>query len=140
MRQVRLHDGGRFAAGYKGLADDCVCRALAIALQRKYEDVYREIALVAKENGHKGYSARKGMPKELTAVVMNHFGFTWVPLIIPRRQARPKLASAELPSGRIICKVSRHVCAVVDQVIWDNHDPQREGDRLVYGYWVLAAA
>jgi hypothetical protein len=24
---------------------------------------------------------------------------------------------------------------VVDGVIFDNHDPQRHGDRMVYGYW-----
>ena len=33
-------DGGRAAAGYKGEASDCVCRAIAIATGLPYQTVY----------------------------------------------------------------------------------------------------
>src|SRR6516165_10226867 len=36
-------DGGRAAAGYKGRAGDCVVRAIAIAAQKPYQEVYDAI-------------------------------------------------------------------------------------------------
>jgi hypothetical protein len=41
----------------------------------------------------------------------------------------------ELPDGRLVVRVSRHMCAVIDGVIHDTHDPSRAGTRCVYGYW-----
>ena len=37
-------DGGRSAAGYKGQAGDCVCRAVAIASGLPYAEVYATLA------------------------------------------------------------------------------------------------
>ncbi len=45
------------------------------------------------------------------------------------------LRADELPGGRLIVRVSRHMCAVIDGVIHDTHDPSRAGTRCVYGYW-----
>jgi hypothetical protein len=45
--------------------------------------------------------------------------------------------SAELPPGRLIVKVSRHLVAVIDGVIHDTSDCSRRGTRCVYGYWSL---
>lgn len=33
-------DGGQVDAGFKGTTGDCVCRAIAIATQRLYKEVY----------------------------------------------------------------------------------------------------
>jgi hypothetical protein len=33
-------DGGRKAAGFVGSTGDCVCRAIAIAAQRPYREIY----------------------------------------------------------------------------------------------------
>ena len=41
--KVQHNDGGRAAAGYKGSADDCVTRAVAIATERPYQEVYEEM-------------------------------------------------------------------------------------------------
>ena len=35
-----VNDGGRAEAGYKGGAGDCVCRSIAIATGRPYQEVY----------------------------------------------------------------------------------------------------
>ena len=43
MPNWKLDDGGRAKAGYKGLAGDCVCRAIAIATGTPYGDVYDAI-------------------------------------------------------------------------------------------------
>jgi hypothetical protein len=44
---------------------------------------------------------------------------------------RPK----ELPAGRLVVSVSKHLTAVIDGVIHDTHDCSRRGTRCVYGYW-----
>jgi hypothetical protein len=45
------------------------------------------------------------------------------------------LSADELPSGRLVVSVSKHLTAVIDGVIHDTHDPSRRGTRCVYGYW-----
>jgi hypothetical protein len=37
------NDGGRAAAGYKGNAGDCACRAIAIATGKPYQEVYNAL-------------------------------------------------------------------------------------------------
>lgn len=44
----------------------------------------------------------------------------------------------EIPQGRVIVKVSKHLTAVIDGVIHDTHDPSRQGRRCVYGYYLKA--
>ena len=38
--QFQYNDGGRKEAGYEGHAGDCVTRAIAIATQKPYQEVY----------------------------------------------------------------------------------------------------
>jgi hypothetical protein len=45
------------------------------------------------------------------------------------------LREGELPSARLIVRVSKHVTAVIDGVIHDTADPGRDGWRCVYGYY-----
>lgn len=45
-----------------------------------------------------------------------------------------RLRADELPPGRLIVKVSRHLVAVIDSAI---HDTAR-WTRCVYGYWMKA--
>jgi len=45
------------------------------------------------------------------------------------------LRADELPSGRLVVSVSKHLTAVVDGVIHDTHDCSRVEARCVYGYW-----
>ena len=50
------------------------------------------------------------------------------------------LRADELPAGRLIdVRVARHLAAVIDGVIYDNHDCSRGGTRCVYGYYRRAA-
>lgn len=37
--------------------------------------------------------------------------------------------------GRIICRLSGHLCAVIGGVVHDTHDPNRDGTRRVYGFY-----
>ena len=48
---------------------------------------------------------------------------------------RVHLRAEELPPGRLIVSVSRHLVAVIDGVIHDTLDCSRNGSRCVYGYY-----
>lgn len=132
------HDGGRSLAGYKGETSDCVTRALAIVLEKPYAEIYGEINDHAKEErARKGRrsSARTGVARETIHRAMRAYGLIWTPTMAIGSGCKVHLVADELPAGRIIASVSKHVVAVIDGVIYDTHDPSRDGTRCVYGYW-----
>ena len=45
------------------------------------------------------------------------------------------LRADELPSGRLLVKVSSHMTAVIDGVIHDTFDCGKGGRKHVKGYW-----
>ena len=42
--EFNFNDGGRAKAGYKGLTGDCVARAISIAAELPYKEVYDRLA------------------------------------------------------------------------------------------------
>lgn len=149
MIPFQYNDGGRAAAGFKGSADDCVCRAIAIASGRSYQEVYDAINEAGKAEQHvrgkvgrqfargKGSSARTGVIKRTTRALLASMGWHWVPIMGIGTGCTVHLRADELPKGRIIVALSRHMAAVVDGVLHDTHDCSRDGTRCVYGYWTL---
>ena len=135
-------DGGRRKAGYKGATGDCVCRAIAIATRRPYDEVYALINEAAKHErpgakrrkGKRSH-AREGVFKRTSHRVMRSLGWEWVPTMRIGSGCTVHLAVGELPMGRLVCTVSKHEVAVVDGVVHDTGDPTRDGTRCVYGYW-----
>lgn len=69
MKQLKVNitDGGR-SKYFKGKVGDCVTRAIAIATQKDYKEVYDTIKNITKQ------SPRNGVSKENTRKVMQHFG------------------------------------------------------------------
>ena len=135
-----MDDGGRAAAGYKGKTGDCVCRAIAIATERPYKEVYDLINAFAKEEKitkrKRGKSsARNGVYKDVRRQIMEHLGWTWVPTMKIGEGCTVHLRAEELPKGRLIVSVSKHLCAVIDGVLHDTYDCSRDGTRCVYGYY-----
>ena len=135
-------DGGRAAAGYKGEAGDCVTRAIAIATEIPYQEVYDALNALAKsapkyasQKRSRGSVARNGVPKTTILEYLDQRGWAWVPTMQIGSGCSVHLRADELPAGRIICRVSRHLCAVIDGVVYDTRDPTRDGTRCVYGYW-----
>jgi len=139
MAKFKYNDGGKSLAGYKSDSGDCVCRAIAIVTNVAYKDVYNTINKIASsERKNRGRSsARNGVKKATTRKVMQHFGLTWTPTMQIGSGCTTHLRADELPKGRIIASVSKHVVAVIDGVIHDTHDCSREGTRCVYGYYTL---
>ena len=142
-------DGGRTAAGYKGTTGDCVTRAIAIATELPYQAIYDALnvqtrtdrAHMAKlelrygANAKRHASPREGVFRKTYQQFMEGIGWTWTPTMGIGTGCRVHLLRDELPSGRLVCKVSKHLVAVIDGVIHDNHDCSRDGSRCVYGYF-----
>lgn len=131
-------DGGRAAAGFRGDAGDCVTRAVAIATGRPYREVYDELAALMASTGEPR-SARNGISKKVTRAYLAALGWTWWPTMKIGSGCQVHLDAAELPAGRLVCQLSKHVVAVVDGTVRDTYDPTREGTRCVYGYWTPPA-
>lgn len=139
--RFEFNDGGRSDAGYKGFAGDCVVRSIAIATETPYQTVYDELfELNKKQRGKlKGASPRDGGTKTATIrKYMQSKGWVFVPCMKIGTGCQVHLREDELPKGRIIARVSKHLTAVIDGVINDTYDCSRDGTRCVYGYYVKA--
>lgn len=137
-------DGGRAAAGYRGRAGDCVTRAVAIASGKPYREVYAALAQIEGEYKRMGVarpvSARNGIHFSAKfKAQMRAWGFRWVSCMGIGTGCRVHLREGELPKGRLVARVSRHCCAVIDGAIHDTYDPSRAESRCVYGYWIWQA-
>lgn len=133
-------DGGRAEAGYKGTAGDCGCRAIAIATQKPYKEVYKLINEYGKlekpSKRRRGRTnARTGVHNHTFRKIMEDLGWTWHPTMTIGTGCTTHLADGELPNGRIVCNVSKHYVAVIDGVVHDTYDCTRDGKRCVYGYF-----
>ena len=144
--QFKYDDGGRRLAGYEGSADDCVCRAIAIVTGLPYKNVYDRLAegnatqrRSKHDKGTRSKSARDGISttRKWFKDYMVELGFEWTPTMQIGSGCQVHLRSDELPSGRLVCNVSRHTVAVIDGVVHDTYDSSRDGTRCVYGYWKL---
>lgn len=136
-RTWAMDDGGRAEAGFVVShhdAGDCVCRAVAIAFDRPYREVYEQLASARQAAGGPR-SARGSMPRKVFHPWLLAQGWEWTPTMSIGSGCTVHLRADELPAGRLIVRLSKHVCAVIDGVIHDTHDPSREGTRCVYGYY-----
>lgn len=136
MIAFEYDDGGRAAAGYRGHAGDCVTRAIAIATETPYQDVYDTLG--AGQRAHKtarGNTARDGVHRDVYDAYLAERGWTWTPTMSIGSGCTTHLRADELPPGRIIVRLTRHLAAVVDGVLHDLEDCSRDGTRCVYGYW-----
>lgn len=149
MRFVQ-NDGGRQAAGYKGKTGDCVCRAIAIASGKDYQDVYETLAdgnasqrkskRMDRAAGKQTAAEGIGVSRKWFKDYMRDLGFKWFTTMTIGSGCKTHLKEGELPMGRLVVALSKHYCAVVDGVIHDTYDGSRGGKRCVYGYWKLEDA
>ena len=138
-----FNDGGRAEAGYKGQTGDCVCRSICIVTGKPYDEVYQVLAegnftqLKSKHSKKGKRTAANGIntKRKWFNEYMLSLGFKWVPTMFVGVGCKMHLKKEELPTGKIICNVSKHFVAVVDGVINDIYDCSREGTRCVYGYY-----
>lgn len=140
------NDGGRAKAGFRGSADDCVCRAITIASGLPYAKVYEALAegnasqrRGKHDKGKRQRTARSGIntTRKWFKDYMASLGFHWVPTMHIGQGCKVHLKDGELPMGRLVVAVSKHYTAVINGEIYDTYDPQRGGQRCVYGYYIM---
>jgi hypothetical protein len=135
-----FNDGGAKEAGFKGRADDCVCRSFAIVSGKSYNevaDLIKEFSKRERKSKRKRNKStvRSGVYKATVKKVAEALDLVWTPTMSIGSGCTVHLRSDELPSGTIAVNCSLHVTAMIDGVIHDTHDPSRNGTRCVYGYW-----
>jgi hypothetical protein len=144
-----VDDGGREAAGYVGYVGDCVVRAIAIATELPYQEVYdglfqtavnhrpymARLELQFGKEARRHASPRNGVDKKIYHKYLTELGWAWEPTMAIGSGCKVHLRDGELPMGRLVVRVSQHLVAVVDGVIHDTYDGSRNGNRCVYGYF-----
>jgi hypothetical protein len=150
-----LDDGGRKDAGYRGLTGDCVCRSIAIVTEKQYKEVYDALNQLSKEEHryvmsieskrcvynlkktkHETPSSRTGINKKIYDKYLKSLGYKWVATMGIGTGCKIHLSEEELPMGRLIVQVSKHLTTVIDGVIHDTWDCSRNETRCVYGYYI----
>jgi hypothetical protein len=101
--RVVIDDGGR-----------CVCRAVAIATERPYQEIYDRLKALMELEGPR---RRSGVEEFVQHKLMEALGWTWVS---PTHKTH--LREDDLPPGRLVVSISQNSVAVVDGVIHDTHD------------------
>ncbi len=133
-------DGGRHDAGYKGIAHDCVCRAIAIITEKPYQEVYEIINTLSKEEKLTGRkkkrsTARTGVFRKTYHDYLKSLGYIWVATMGIGTGCKIHLRKEELPNGHLLVKISKHLTAIIDGVLYDTYDCSRNENRCVYGYY-----
>lgn len=127
----KYNDGGRSKYFRASGVGDCCVRAGAIASGCDYKEVYDLAKKIS------GESPRNGMSKKDSKKLMEALGGKWHTAMTIGSGCKVHLRADDLPSGRIVCSCSRHLVAVIDGVVNDTYEDDRNGTRCVYGYWVF---
>jgi hypothetical protein len=139
-----------------------VTRAIAIATRQDYRGVYDALNEMGQQErptkrGRKS-SSRTGVSRKMYEKYLLARGWVWTPTMKIGSGCTVHLVVDELPAGRLIVSLSRHLtCVSIYEstngdkrspeygvvtrygVVRDTHDPTRGGTRCVYGYYVEAA-
>ena len=129
-------DGGRSKYFSGKNVGDCVCRAITIASGKDYKEIYDLLAKTMGESPRNGVFTNKPCFKRM----MRDLGFEWHSLAgIGVKQAF-HFYDGELPrEGRMVCSVTKHNVAVVNNElhdIWDSRYNSFGQMRRIYGYWL----
>jgi len=145
--ELKINDGGRVAAGYRGVAGDCVVRSIAIATNFSYKKIYHELyqanedfriksrTKLAKSLKKKNDSPRTGTHRVVLKKYLKKLGWNWTPTMFIGQGCKVHLKKDELPGGTLLVSCSKHITVVKDGVLHDIYDCTRNGTRCVYGYW-----
>jgi hypothetical protein len=153
-------DGGRRgsgiarAAGRKNEVGDCVARAIAIATGKPYREVHDALTVATvrhiyaggdsetpawsrwarRRGGVRAFDPDHGCHDGAYGPYLKSLGWSYT----STKGQKVHLRADDLPRGRLIVSMHRHLVAVIDHVIHDTHDCGRAGRVPVRGYWTNA--
>ena len=126
---------------------DCVPRAITIATELPYQIVFdelqrRQTEWRIKSNSKKAYNKKPhrnkcymGTYKEAYKPYLEELGWTWVPKMFIGQGFKTYLRKEDLPPGRLIVSVRKHLTSVIDGVLNDTWDCSQDGNKGAYGYY-----
>ena len=119
-------DGGRADAGHKGLAGDCITRAISIALDLPYQEVWNEFDT-------EGDSPDDGVQLLVASKFLYDRGWKSTP-----KSGTVAEVAAEIKNGMIICELldTAHYVAIVDG---KYHDTWNSGAIQARAAWAAPA-
>ncbi len=124
------NDGGRAAAGFVGIAGDCVVRAIAIATNEDYRAVYETLGEAAL------FTPRHGVARSVFHPYLEERGWG-------ARSVEDTLDPATLPRGVVLVRSEHqgrrrhgHLCCVIDHAVHDTWNPFDESDSRIVEFWV----
>jgi ABC-type bacteriocin/lantibiotic exporter with double-glycine peptidase domain len=125
-------DGGRSEAGYKGTANDCAVRAIAIYTNLPYKVIYDDMRYFLEVRD--GGSPRNGILEHHLTRYLAQLGFRYKDV----KNDNISLGSNKLPKRDLIVILDQHVCAIIKGTVHDSYDPNemKPKDNEVLGYWV----
>lgn len=113
-------DGGRKAAGYKGSTGDCVVRAITIASDGDYKEIYDACASANKLfHPNKAASARNGVFQDAWHYVCKYLGFEDMGV---KASEELSITDAYNRFGDCIVEIPRHLLAVKGGFVVDSWD------------------
>jgi hypothetical protein len=145
--KLKINDGGRAAAGYKGKTGDCVVRSIAIVTELPYQKIYDDLykaneefrkksrTKLARSLKQKNDTPRTGTHRIVLKKYLKKLGWCWTPTMFIGQGCIVHLKKNELPVGTLIVSCSRHITVVKNGELHDTYDCSRNGTRCVYGYW-----
>ena len=119
---------------------DCAVGAISIATGKGYGEIAEMVKRYAKNEKigkcKRGRSSvTRGVYNYTIKKIMGELGWVWTPTMMIGTGCKVHLASGELPWGRLVVSVSKHLTCVINGVIHDSYDCSRGGTRCVYGFW-----
>ena len=114
---------------------DCTVVALAVSCGVDYDTAYDELAQRGRKSST-GFWFPSSVKSRRNDTVLG-VTFTWYPLqaVKGERRMTPTVFVHEHPSGKFVLRLSKHVVAVIDGVVYD---PAGRLDACVYGYWAAS--
>jgi len=123
-----LTDGGRAGSRRPRQSKDCTVRAVALARNIPYDAAY-DLLHEAGRKCSRGFHVQRWLGDQAWA--------TKIPFPAVKGQPRmnPATFTKQLPTGRFICRVAKHVFAVIDGVVHDSFE--NRPDRCIYTAWAI---
>lgn len=119
-------DGGRSQSKRKRQDNDCTVKALAIACLVPYDYAYDLLASHGRKS-HRGFALPHWLNSQAWCERLSFPG------VKGERRMNPATFCQTYTQGRFICRVAKHVFAVVDGVVHDEFE--NRPDRCIYLAW-----
>lgn len=120
-------DSGRSVSRRPKQSNDCTVRALANVFDMDYDDAYDYLAAAGRKCS-RGFHFK----------TLEHPKLKWEAYQAIKGQSRKTISDfcKEHPEGKWIIRVSKHVAAVIDGVVYDTFESNPT--KCVYGAWKVA--